>query len=79
MIPQYEYVITGFIFGLIVALDIMCICNIISALLKKKRLERQKEKEELIRLARKVEYKDLPPKYQRILKGENDELDERKK
>ena len=29
-------------------------------------------KEELIRLARRVEYNDLPPKYQKILKGEND-------
>ena len=73
MIPQYEYTVTGFIFGLIVALDIMCICNIISALLKKKRQERQKEKEELRKLARKANYSDLPIKYQKILKGDNDE------
>lgn len=79
MNPEYQYIITGFLFGLIVALDVMCICNIISALMKRRRLERQKEKDELIRLARRVEYNDLPPKYKKILKGEHDELDERKK
>lgn len=75
MIPEYQYAVTCFLFGLIVALDIMCIVNIISALLKKKRLERQKEREELIRLAKKVDYNDLPPIYQKILKGDENAKD----
>ena len=35
MIPEYEYIITGFLFGLIVAIDLMCIANIINDLIKK--------------------------------------------
>lgn len=63
MIPQYEYTVTGFIFGLIVALDIMCIANIISALIKRKRKEQQKEREELIKLAKQVNPKLLILKF----------------
>lgn len=72
MIPQYEYVVTGFIFGLIVALDIMCIANIVSALIKRKKKEQQKEREELIKLAKQVNYEDLPLKYRKALKDDRE-------
>lgn len=74
MTIEYQFAVTGFMFGLIVALDIMCICNIVSSLLKKKRIERQKEREELIKLAKQANYSDLPRKYQKILKGKNNEI-----
>ena len=72
MIPQYEYVVTGFMFGLIVALDIMCIANIVSALIKRKKKEQQKEREELIKLAKQVNYEDLPLKYRKALKDDRE-------
>lgn len=77
MIPQYEYVITGFLFGLIVALDVMCLVNIISAILRKRKLNRQREMQELQKLARHINYEDLPLKYKKLLKGVNN-VDERK-
>lgn len=72
MIPQYEYIVTGFIFGLIVALDIMCLVNIASALIKRRRKEKQKEREELQKLIRQVNYEDLPLIYRKALKNDTE-------
>lgn len=42
--PQaYEYIITGFLFGLVVAIDIMCIINTVVMLLERKKKPKRRK------------------------------------